>query len=62
MGYLATITYMVFLSSLMTALTAKIIAMANHGVNVIPVVFIIPVINLITITCAALMIKNIIRR
>jgi len=45
----------------MTALTAKIIAMANHGVNVIPVVFIIPAINLITITFAVLMIKNIIR-
>ncbi|TVQ86885.1 MAG: hypothetical protein EA393_11600 [Bacteroidetes bacterium] len=61
MGYLATTVYMVFLSFLMTALTAKIIAMANHGVNVIPVVFIIPVINLITITCALLMIKNIVR-
>ena len=61
MGYLATTVYMVFLSFLMTALKAKIIAMANHGVNVIPVVFIIPVINLITITCAVLMIKNIIR-
>jgi len=61
MGYLATTVYMVFLSFLMTALTAKIIAMANHGVNVIPVVFIIPAINLITITFAVLMIKNIIR-
>jgi hypothetical protein len=60
-GYLATTVYMVFLSFLMTALTAKIIAMANHGVNVIPVVFIIPAINLITITFAVLMIKNIFR-
>lgn len=59
LGYLAATTYIIFLSFLMTALTAKIIAMAGHGVNVIPVIFIIPAINLITITCAVLMIKNI---
>jgi uncharacterized membrane protein len=61
LGYLSGTVYLVFLSFLMTALVAKIIAMAINGVNVIPVIFIIPAINLITITCAVLMIKNIIR-
>ncbi len=62
LGYLAGMVYLVFLSLLMTALTAKIIAMAINGVNVIPVVFIIPTINLFTITCVVLMIKNITRQ
>lgn len=61
LGYLSGTVYLVFLSFLMTALVAKIIAMAINGVNVIPVIFIIPAINLITIKCAVLMIKNIIR-
>lgn len=41
--------YLVFLSILMTALTAKIIAMKLNGYNVIPVIYIIPSINLISI-------------
>lgn len=51
--------YIIFLSVLMTALTAKVIAMAMAGVNVIPVIFIIPSINIITIYCAFLMVKNV---
>ncbi|HYQ56360.1 MAG TPA: hypothetical protein VEP89_03355 [Draconibacterium sp.] len=58
-GYLYSTVYIVFLSILMTALTAKIIAMAINGVNVIPVIFIIPSINIVTILSALLMIKNI---
>ncbi len=58
-GYLYATTYVVFLSILMTALTAKIIAMAMNDVNVFPVIFIIPSINIITIVSAVLMIKNI---
>lgn len=45
-------TYLVFLSIMMTALTAKIIAMALQGVNVIPVVFIMPVFAILAITLA----------
>lgn len=41
--------YLVFLSILMTALTAKIIAMGMSGVNIIPSVFIIPAINLMAV-------------
>ncbi len=58
-GYLFATTYIVFLSLLMTALTAKIIAMAMNDVNVIPVIFIIPTLNIITIICVYLMITNI---
>ncbi|MDP3453102.1 MAG: hypothetical protein Q8R90_09115 [Bacteroidales bacterium] len=60
-GYLYSTIYLVFLSILMTALTAKIIAMAMNDVNVIPVIFIIPSINIITITGAVLMVKSIIK-
>ncbi|MFO7978795.1 MAG: hypothetical protein R6U64_09060 [Bacteroidales bacterium] len=59
LGYLSATAYIVFLALLMTALTAKIVAMAMNGVNVIPVVFIIPTINLITILAAIFMIRNI---
>lgn len=58
-GFLYSTVYLGFLSLLMTALTAKIIAMAMNGMNVIPVIFIIPSFNLITVLCAYLMIKNI---
>ena len=58
-GYLAATTYIIFLSILMTALTAKIVAMALNDVNVVPAIFIIPLINLITIFCSFLVIKNI---
>jgi len=58
-GYLYATVYLIFLSILMSALTAKIIAMALHDVNVVPVVFIIPTINLATIACAILMLRSI---
>lgn len=45
--------YVIFLAILLTALTAKIIAMGLNDVNIIPVVFIIPTINLITVYTAA---------
>ena len=59
MGFLTGVPYIIFLSVLMTALSAKIIAMGLNGVNIIPAVFIIPAINLVTILCALLMVKNI---
>lgn len=58
-GYLAGVTYIIFLAILMTALTAKVIAMMMHGVNVIPVIFIIPTINIITIVLSHRILKNI---
>lgn len=58
-GYLYGTVYIVFLSVLMTALTAKIIAMALNDVDVFPVIFIIPSINIFTILSAFWMIRNI---
>lgn len=51
-GFLFAPVYLVFLSLLMTALTAKIIAMQISGVSAGPALVIIPVFNLTTIVCA----------
>ncbi|KJS85277.1 MAG: hypothetical protein JM58_08850 [Peptococcaceae bacterium BICA1-8] len=55
LGYLMAPVYIVFLSILMTALTAKVIAM-NGG---LPVIIIIPLFNLLAILCSVLILKNI---
>lgn len=57
-GYVLTTIYIIFLSILMTALTSKIFFIANAGGNIIPVVFIIPTINLIAIIFSILLLKN----
>lgn len=62
MGYLLGPTYLVFLSLLMAALIAKIIAMAMVGVNVIPVIFIIPMIEVLTLASSLMMLKGVYRR
>jgi hypothetical protein len=59
MGYLLAPVYLVFLSILMTALLAKIIAMGLMGQNIIPVIFIIPTILLAAIVCTVLILKSI---
>jgi len=51
--------YLVFLSILMTALSAKIIAMKLGGYNVIPAIFIIPTINIISIIFSVLMLDSV---
>jgi len=58
-GYLLGPVYFIFLSLLMTALTAKITAMGMRGYNIIPVIFIIPTFNLLAIICSILLLKNI---
>lgn len=58
LGLVSGTVYIVFLSLLMTALSAKIAAMALNGVNVIPAVFIIPAFNLLTIWLAFRLIKS----
>lgn len=57
-GYLIAPAYLVFLSFLMTALIAKLIAMALAGVNVVPAIFIIPCITIISIGCSVILIRN----
>lgn len=59
LGRLMAPVYLVFLSLLMTALIAKIIAMGFAGVNIIPAVFIIPCIAIVAIICKVMLIKNI---
>ncbi|GAB3176108.1 hypothetical protein [Telluribacter humicola] len=58
-GYLLTPVYIVFLSILMTALTAKIITMGLNGYNIVPVVFIIPTFAALSVWCAVLLLKNV---
>jgi hypothetical protein len=57
-GYLLGPVYLVFLSLLMTALTGKITGMALVGVNVIPAIFIIPLISFTTILCLIIIFRN----
>jgi hypothetical protein len=45
------------MSFMMTARRAKIVAMAMAGVPIIPAVFIIPTVLLITLICTVLMLK-----
>lgn len=58
-GYLMATVTLGFLSLLMTALVAKLVAMASSGVSVIPAIFIIPVILLLAITSLVIMIRSI---
>ncbi|MFX4262315.1 hypothetical protein ACOBQJ_08935 [Pelotomaculum propionicicum] len=58
-GYLLGPVYFIFLSLLMTALTAKITAMGLSGYNIIPVIFIIPTFNLLAVVFSILLIINI---
>lgn len=60
-GFLLCPIYFVFLSLLMTALTSKVVAMSILGFNVIPVIFIIPAFNVITIICTTAILRNISR-
>ena len=59
LGFLLTPVYLVFLSILMTALSAKIAAMALTGVNIFPAVIIIPLINLLSVVFAFRLIKSV---
>lgn len=58
-GYLLAPVYLIFLSLLMVALTAKVVAMGLLGQNVVPAIFIIPMFGLIAIICSVLIFKNI---
>jgi hypothetical protein len=58
-GYLLAPVYFIFLSLLMTALTAKVVAMFLLNYNVMPVIFIIPSFNLLSILCMIVVLKNV---
>ena len=58
-GYLCAPVYLVFLSILMTALSAKILGMTLVGVNAFPAIVIIPVINVTTLLFTFIAFKHI---
>jgi hypothetical protein len=58
-GYLLAPVYYVFLSIMMAALTAKIIAMGLLGQSIMPAIVIIPLFNLIAIAGSVVILKNI---
>jgi len=58
-GYLLAPVYLVFLSILMAALTAKVIAMGMLGQNIMPAIVIIPMFALTAIGCSILIFKSI---
>ncbi|WP_440955700.1 hypothetical protein ACSAZK_01665 [Methanosarcina sp. Mfa9] len=58
-GYLFTTVYLIFLSILMAALTSKILFMADAGYNVIPVIFIMPTVCLISTSFSLLILKKV---
>lgn len=57
-GYLMSCITLILLSLLMTALVAKIIAMAIANVNVIPVIFIIPLFMIFAVINTVILYKN----
>ena len=59
MGYLMAPVTLVFLSFLMTALVAKIIAMAQAGAGVFPAVIIIPLILFVSLICMTIVLRKI---
>jgi hypothetical protein len=59
LGFLSATIYYVFLSFLMTALSAKIIAMGLLGYNIIPAIFIIPIFNIFAVAFTYILLKNI---
>ena len=59
-GYFFTTINLIFLSILMAALTSKILFMANAGYNVIPVIFIMPTVCLISTVLSSFILKKII--
>jgi len=58
-GYFFTTINLIFLSILMAALTSKILFMANAGYNVIPVIFIMPTVCLISTVLSSFILKKI---
>ena len=58
-GMVFSTVYVIFLSILMLALSSKILFMANAGANVIPVIFIMPSICVVSMVLSLLLMKNI---
>jgi len=59
LGYLMTPAYLVFLSLLMTALVAKLVYLGIKGYSVMPAIYIIPLLTLVSITGSILFLIDI---
>ncbi|HKL42251.1 MAG TPA: hypothetical protein VJ962_06710 [Clostridia bacterium] len=59
LGYLFAPVYIIFLSFLMTALTSKLLFMAKNSANVIPAIFIMPTIAIISMISSVKLIKKV---
>lgn len=59
-GYLFAPVYLIFLSFLMLALVAKLIAMAMEGVNVFPAIVIIPCFLMLSVISAVVLLNSVI--
>lgn len=57
-GYLFAPVYLVFLSILMTALSAKITGMGILGFNIVPAVYIIPIFNIVSVVTTFKVLKS----
>ena len=62
LGYIFGPSYLIFLSILMSALTAKLIAMGMAGVNIIPAIIIMPATMFISIGCAVSLMKKLVTK
>lgn len=58
-GYLLAPVYIIFLSILMVALTAKIIAMGFLGQSIMPAIILIPALGIVAIWCAVSVLRSI---
>ena len=58
-GYGLSSVYIIFSAILMTALTARIMAMNSDGADVFPAVIVVPLFNLIAILCAIYLLNNV---
>jgi hypothetical protein len=58
-GYKLSAVYLIFLSVLMTALSAKVVAMGCLGFNIVPAVFIIPLFNILSLICSYIIVKGV---
>jgi hypothetical protein len=58
-GYVFTTIYLIFLAILMIALTSKVIFMGMEGQNVVPVIFIMPMLAMVSMVLSGLLLRRV---
>jgi len=59
LGFISGATYLVFLAFLMTALTAKLVAMGMHGAEIFPAIVIIPLTLIVDLCAVVILLRRI---